>query len=119
MPIMWYRPKWDLDCSQKRVSIKLRNQHAGNQDLKKMNFSAKFERGSPVRRKTHCAPTQFCQKTAIQHELDSQPFRNTEDPLMVGDIFQDHLTQPLAGFHNPFLMASPPGCDSLHFKVKI
>jgi hypothetical protein len=51
--IMLYRPKWDLECSQKRVSIKLRNRHAGNQDFKKMRFSAKFERGSPVRRKTH------------------------------------------------------------------
>ncbi len=32
---MLYRPKWDLDCSQKRLPIKLKNRHGGSQDFKK------------------------------------------------------------------------------------
>jgi hypothetical protein len=50
---MLYRPKWDLDCSQKRLPIKLKNRHGGSQEIKKMIFSAKFERGFQVRLKTH------------------------------------------------------------------
>jgi hypothetical protein len=50
---MLYRPKWDLDCSQKRLPIKLKNRHGGSQDFKKMRFSAEFERGFPLRLKTH------------------------------------------------------------------
>ena len=50
---MLYRPKWDFGCSQKRLPIKLKNRHGGCQDFKKMRFSAKFERGFPVRLKTH------------------------------------------------------------------
>lgn len=50
---MLYKPKWDLNYNQKQVSIKLRNRHGGNQDFKKMRFSAKFERGLPVRLKAH------------------------------------------------------------------
>ncbi len=46
-------PRWDLGCSQKRLPIKLKNRHGGRQDYKKMRFSAKFERGFPVRLKTH------------------------------------------------------------------
>ncbi len=48
-PLHVYRSKWDLDCGQKRVSIKLKNRHGGCQVLKKMRFSDKFERGFPVR----------------------------------------------------------------------
>ena len=50
---MLYRPKWNSDCSQKRLPIKLKNRHDGSQEFKKMRFSAKFERGFPVRLKTH------------------------------------------------------------------
>lgn len=49
---LWYRPKWNLDCSQKRLPIKLKNRHGGSQDFKKMRFSAEFELGFPVRLKT-------------------------------------------------------------------
>ena len=31
--------------------------------------------------------TQFCQKTAIEHEIDSQPFGNAEHPLPMRYIF--------------------------------
>ena len=50
---MLYRLKWNLDSSQKRLPIKLKNRHDGFQDFKKMRFKAKFERGFPVRLKTH------------------------------------------------------------------
>ena len=50
---MLFGPKWDLNFDQKRLSIKLRNRQGGKQDFKKIGFSAKFERGLPVRHQTH------------------------------------------------------------------
>ena len=50
---MLYRLKWDLDSSQKRLPIKLKNRYDGRQDFIKMRFSAEFEPGFPVRLKTH------------------------------------------------------------------
>ena len=50
---MLYGPRWDLYCSQKRLPLKLKNRHGSAKILKKMKFSAKFERGFPVRLKTH------------------------------------------------------------------
>ena len=47
------RLQWDLDCSQKRLPIKLKNRQGGSQNFIKMRFSAKFERGFPVSLKTH------------------------------------------------------------------
>ncbi len=50
---MLYRPKLTLTCNQNRLPIKLKNRHIGCQDFKEMRFSAEFERGFPVRFKTH------------------------------------------------------------------
>ncbi len=50
---LFYKLKWDLDCSQKRLPIKLKNRHGGGQGLNKLDFQPNLSSGFPVHLKTH------------------------------------------------------------------
>jgi len=97
---MSYRPKWNLDYSQKRLPIKLKNRHGGSQDFKKMGFSAEI--GKAIGRSRRTVDNYIADlraKTQVELDLKIFNMRRLGIPqerialrlVQTRDVIRDHL----------------------------